>query len=83
MQAATPAADFDARLARLEGFVEQMGVRLTSLESRMDTGFHDVHQRMDSAFRDVHRRMDSGFRWIIGIQFTTLVALGTLILVKL
>ena len=66
----TPAAgaDFDARLARLEGTVEQMSQRLTAIESRL---------------ANLEMRLDSGFRWIIGIQFTTLVALGTLILVKL
>ena len=72
MQTATSAADFDARLSRLEGIAEQLSQRMASMETRMDAGFRDVHQRMDS-----------GFRWIVGIQFTTLAALGTLILVKL
>lgn len=79
MQAATPDADSDARITRLEGIVEQLSQRMTSLETRMTS----LETRMDAGFRDIHRRMDSGFRWIIGIQFTTLVALGTLILVKL
>ncbi len=76
MATATPAdADFDnrlsaveSRLSRLEGIVEQMDKRLTAIEQRLAS--------LDS-------RVESGFRWIIGIQFTTLVALGTLILVKL
>ncbi len=68
MQAATPQADFDARLSRLEGVIEQMDQRLTAIEARLT---------------NLEARMDSGFRWIIGIQFTSLVALGTLILVKL
>ena len=61
MNAAIQQADFDARISRFEGTVDQMNARLTAIESRID----------------------SGFRWIMGIQFTTLIALGTLILVKL
>ena len=72
MQTTTPAGDFDARLSRVEGIVEQQSQRLTALETRVDAGF-----------REVNARLDSGSRWIVGIQFTTLVALGTLILLKL
>ena len=60
MQIPTPGeklAEYDARLSRIEGIVEQMNVRLTGLES--------------------------GIRWVIGIQITTLLSLGTLILFKL
>ena len=60
------------------GIVEQLSQRMTSLETRMTS----LETRMDAGFRDIHRRMDSGFRWIVGIQFTTLVALGTLILIS-
>ncbi len=90
MQIATPADDFDARLSRVEGTVEQLSQRMASLETRMgnletrvDQGFREINARMDTGFRDVNARVDSVFRWMIGIQFTTLVALGTLILVKL
>ena len=86
MQSATPAADFDARLSRVEGVVEQLSQRMASLETRMsnletrvDQGFREINARMDAGFRDLHTRI----YWLIGIQFTTLVALGTLILVKL
>ena len=72
MQTTTPAGDFDARLSRVEGIVEQQSQRLAALETRVDAGF-----------REVNARLDSGFRWIVGIQFTPLVALGTLILLKL
>ena len=78
MQTATPAAeaaDFgnrlsavESRLSRVEGIVEQMDKRLTAIEQRL---------------ANLESRVESGFRWIIGIQFATLVALGTLILVKL
>lgn len=68
MNAATSKGDFDARIFRLEGTVDQMNTLLTAIESRL---------------ANLESGLDSGFRWIIGIQFTTLIALGTLILVKL
>lgn len=75
MQVPTPQdklAEFDARLSRIEGIVEQISTRLTSLENR-------VEQLQNAARTD--------FRWLIGImistQLTTLITLGTLILVKL
>ncbi len=65
MNTATPeapaSADFEARLARLEGTVEQLSQRIAALEIRVD----------------------QGFRWMIGIQFTMFITLGTLILFKL
>ena len=65
MQAATPdapaGADFEARLARLKGTVEQLSQRIAALETRVD----------------------QGFRWMIGIQLTMFITLGTLILLKL
>lgn len=60
--------DVVARLARLEGIVEQMNQRLTSLESRLS---------------NLETRVDNGFRWVIGIQVTSLLALGTLILFRM
>ena len=77
MNTATP--DFDARLSRVEGIVEQLSQRMASLETRMG----NLKTRVDQGFREVNARLDAGFRWIVGIQFTTLVALGTLILFKL
>ena len=71
MQTAPPSADFSARISRLEGVVEQMNARLASLESRIA----GIEVRMAS--------IEAGQRWIIGIQVTTILSLGTLILVKL
>ncbi len=71
MQVPTPQdklAEFDARLSRIEGIVEQISTRLTSLENR-------VEQIQQAARTD--------FRWLVGIQVTTIVTLGMLILVKI
>ena len=67
MQIPTPPdklAEFDSRLSRIEGIVEQMSQRLTSVEQ----GQRDIL---------------SWIRWLVGIQITTLLTLGTLILFKL
>ena len=79
MQTATPAGDFDARLSRVEGNVEQLSQRMASIEARMT----NLETRVDQGFREVNARLDNVFRWIVGIQFTTFIALGTLILFKL
>ena len=52
------------RLSRIEGTVEQMDKRMSSLESQLSG-------------------IGTGQRWIVGIQFTTLLTLGSLILFKL
>ena len=61
-------ADHHARISRLEAIAEQNNRRLTRIENRLTS---------------MENRADRHFIWIIGIQFTTLVTLGTLILLKL
>ncbi len=81
----------------LTGLVAELSKRLDSIERRLD-GIErrldrvEAHQREDiaalrqdmrqdiAALRREHRR---DFRWVIGIQLTTLIALGTLILTRL
>ncbi|MDE2801075.1 MAG: hypothetical protein OXI94_20620 [Gemmatimonadota bacterium] len=69
-------SEFDARLSRIEGITEQIATRLTSLEQKVELGFSETRQTARTYFR-----------WLIGIlistQLTTLITLGTLILVKL
>ncbi len=79
MQIPTPVdsklAEIDARLSRVEGITEQMNTRLTSLEQ----GQRDLTNRVDG----LSNRMLTFFCWLVGIQVTTLLTLGTLILFKL
>ena len=78
----TQAQDHDRRLGRLEGIVEQ----LTEQNRQTNARFDGVDRRFDAldraidALRQEHRR---DFRWLVGIQLTTLIALGTLILSRL
>lgn len=76
--AATPQDNPDARLSRLEGAMEQINGRFTSLEARMgsiEAGMGSIEARMGS--------IEAGQRWIIGIQVSTILSLGALILMKL
>ena len=55
---------------------------------RQDMARIESHQREDIATlrqdnAEINRRIDRLTRWIIGIQLTTLIALGTLILTRL
>ncbi len=69
----------ESRVAVLEAIMEQVNHRLSSIESRL-TG---IENRIEQGQRDAR----TDFRWLIGImistQLTTLITLGTLILVKL
>ena len=74
MQAATPAAeiaDFGNRLSAVESRLSAVESRLSRLEGIVD----QLSQRLAN--------VEATLRWIIGIQVTTLLTLGTLILVKL
>ena len=67
----TPQQDHDRRIGRLEG----LDRRLDSIERRVEG--------VERAIADLARRMDSQFRWMVGLQITTLIALGALILTRL
>ena len=75
----------------------ELSKRLDSIERRLDR--METNQREDNAqlrqdmqqanaqlrqeIAETNRRIDRLTRWIIGIQLTTLIALGTLILTRL
>ena len=61
----TQAQDHDRRLGRLEGIAEQTAQAIIDL-------------RQD--IRELRGCMDGQFRWLIGIQITTLIAIGGLLL---
>ena len=78
--------DHGERLARVEGAVEQINETLQQLSSRLDSMERQSNARIDSLERQLNARLDSlekRINWLIGFQFTTLIALGTLILFKL
>ena len=80
------AGDHGERLARVEGAVEQINATLQQLSARFDSLENHTSARFDSLENHTTPRFDSlekRINWLIGFQFTTLVTLGTLILLKL
>ena len=71
----TQSQDHDRRIGRLEGIAEQLTEQNRQTNARLDR----IERTID-ALRQEQRR---DFRWLIGIQLTTLLALGTLILSRL
>ena len=69
----------ESRVASLEAVQAQINERLGNIEQ----GQRDLGNRVEQLQREAR----TDFRWLIGIlvstQLTTLIALGTLILVKL
>ena len=63
-QPLTQGQDHDRRIGRLEGIAEQLTYRPDAIEY---------------AIAELRTRMDSQFRWLVGIQITSLIALGGLL----
>lgn len=75
---ANGALRLDARVARVEGHVSELSLRLTGVEDAI----RHLEQRTDARFDAVDRRfealdekMSRQFTWLVGIQITTLVAI--------
>ncbi len=73
----------ESRVASLEAVQAQINERLGNIEQ----GQRDLAKSVEQGFAEVRRNVRSDFRWLLGIlistQLTTLITLGTLILVKL
>ena len=82
----TQAQDHDRRIGRLEGIAEQITEQIRQTNGRFDRIEQALAEQarqtatLIESLRQEHRR---AFRWLIGIQLTTLIALGTLILSRL
>ena len=55
--------DHEGRIARLEGVVEQIGVRLGRMETKIDA---------------VEAKIDGLYRWVVPLQITTILAIAGL-----
>lgn len=66
------------RMAKLEGIMEQMAVRVGNLESRMEAGFSELSRRID----DLGREFRANFRWTMGIIITMWVTIILAIILR-
>lgn len=86
----TQAQDHDRRIGRLEGMAEQFveqgrqtNTRLDRIEQAIAAQGRELRQEIDAQGRELRQKIDKQFCWLLGIQITSLIALGTLILSRL
>ena len=74
-QPVTQAQDHDRRLGRLEGIAEQLVEQGRQTNARFDR----IEQAIADQGRELRQAQATQFRWLVGIQITTLIALGSLL----
>ncbi len=75
----TQAQDHDRRIGQLEGLAEQQAEQNRQTNARLDR----IEQAIEEQGRELRQEHRRDFRWVVGIQLTTLLALGSLILLRL
>ncbi len=65
-------ARLDRRFAEIEAKFER---KCAELEARFERRFTELEAKFDRGLGELRREMATNFRWMIGIQFTTLVAI--------
>ena len=66
--------DHEGRIARLEGIVEQIDVRLGRIETKL--GANDA--KIDATREALDGKIDRLYRWVIPLQITTILAIAGL-----
>ena len=82
----TQAQAHDRRIGRLEGIAEQITEQIRQTNGRFDRieqALADQARQTATLIESLRQEHRRDFRWLIGIQLTTLIALGTLILSRL
>ena len=66
--------DHEGRIARLEGIVEQIDVRLGRIETKIDA----TNDKIDANREVLDSKIDRLYRWVIPLQITTIIAIAGL-----
>ena len=66
--------DHEGRIARLEGIVEQIDVRLGRIETKIDAN----NDKIDANREALDSKIDRLYRWVIPLQITTIIAIAGL-----
>lgn len=66
--------DHEGRIARLEGIVEQIDVRLGRIETKIDV----TDAKIDATREALDGKIDRLYRWVIPLQITTIIAIAGL-----
>jgi hypothetical protein len=70
--------DHEGRIARLEGIIEQIDVRLGRVEAKIDTNRQSLETKIDTNRQSLETKIDSLLRWIIALQVATWGLIGAL-----
>ena len=81
--------DHEGRIARLEGIVEQIDVRLGRIETKIDAiraefdGKIDANRealygKIDATREALETKIDRLYRWVVPLQITTILAIAGL-----
>ena len=81
--------DHEGRIARLEGIVEQIDVRLGRIETKIDANREALETKIDAnraaldgkidANREaLETKIDRLYRWVVPLQITTILAIAGL-----
>ena len=81
--------DHEGRIARLEGIVEQIDVRLgrietkidatrAELDGKIDTNRESLEAKIDATREALETKIDRLYRWVVPLQITTILAIAGL-----
>lgn len=70
--------DHEGRIARLEGIVEQIDVRLGRVEAKIDAYRESLEAKIDANRESLEAKMNSLLRWVIALQVATWGLIGAL-----
>ena len=77
--------DHEGRIARLEGIVEQIDVRLGRIETKIDANDAKIDAtrevlegKIDATREALNGKIDRLYRWVIPLQITTIFAIAGL-----
>ncbi len=67
--------DHEGRIARLEGIVEQIDVRLSRMEIKIDATREALDGKIDATREALETKIDRLYRWVVPLQITTILAI--------
>ena len=70
--------DHEGRIARLEGIVEQIDVRLGRVETKIDATREELDGKIDATREVLETKIDRLYRWVVPLQITTILAIAGL-----
>ena len=68
--------DHEGRIARLEGIVEQLDVRLGRIETKLDANDAKIDATRMALEDKIDKKFDSLLRWVIALQAATWGLIG-------